>query len=155
MHWFHPRSCLFYWEAFWKGIFTHDAEGRCLAQGDWAAELDQSPDLSQRFSSPQAEGEGRVWLFGEQKAVNSSFPTLHTQLSWRMSVCVHEPPSLLKGWCSWFLGEKEEGKKKKEKNNRRREIWSKWVRKEGKILLIWNVPLAEPATRLGKLKKKV
>jgi len=32
-----------------------------------------------------------------------------------MSVCVHEPPSLLKGWCSWFLGEKEEGKKKRKK----------------------------------------
>lgn len=28
-----------------------------------------------------------------------------------MSECVHEPPSLLKGWYSWFLGEKEEEKK--------------------------------------------
>lgn len=37
-------------------IFAHRAEGRSLAQGDWAAELDQSPDLSQRFSSTTGSG---------------------------------------------------------------------------------------------------
>lgn len=70
--------------SIWEKIITHQREGRSLAQGDWAAELDQSPDLSQRFSS--SRGRGRVWLCGgllclpEQKAVNSPFPTLHTQL---------------------------------------------------------------------------
>lgn len=50
--------------------FTHPREGRSLAQGDWAAGLEQSPELSQGFSERQREG-GKLWLFGEQKAVNS------------------------------------------------------------------------------------
>lgn len=42
------------------GKGTYHAEGRSLAQGDWAAGLDQSPDLSQRFSSTAEAEEGRV-----------------------------------------------------------------------------------------------
>lgn len=67
-------------------IFTHHREGRSLAQGDWAAELDQSPELSQRFSERQREGgrEGlalwRVTLPSRAEGCEFPIPTPHAQL---------------------------------------------------------------------------